>query len=101
MPRDEVTSGDSTLTMKQLMAAADELAYLKAPVEARLSKHGLRFLRWWLAPDPAHVPPPAPLSPLGLIGGIRLIVDEALPSNRIEFRDSDGTVTASFDLPIP
>lgn len=100
MSRGEVTDGqpdglnpESRLLYADLKRAADELAYLNAPVECRTSHYGLNFLRW------AFGAPRTPPTPLDLISGLRVIVDPELPGNRIEFRDRDGKVTHSIDLP--
>ena len=73
---------------------ADELAYLNAPVECRTSQYGLKFLRLVLGP-----PPPTPPTLLNSISGLRVIVDPTVPERRIEFRDRDGRVVDSIDLP--
>ena len=89
---------DQTSMMDAIKKASDELAYLDAPVEARVTRYGLNALRLMLAPDPTKPSPPPVLAP---IYGVRLIVDESLPPKQIEFRDGDGKVTSSFELPIP
>lgn len=92
MPRDGVT-----LTMAALKEAYDQLAYLNAPCEARLSNLSLKKLRVMLEP-----PPERPLAPTSLVSsmyGLKLVVDEDLPFNRIEFRDRDGKVMSTYDLP--
>lgn len=82
----------ATLTMHALKEAADQLAYLNAPVEAHLTADCFIALRMML---PA---PERPTSPLHAIIGLKLIVDPDLPKWRIEFRDQKGKVVSSFDL---
>ena len=93
MPRD-----DATLTMAALKEAADQLAYLNAPVEGRLSSMTLIQLKLMLMPDPRD-PPLLPPSPFETMSGIRLTVDHSIPPRRIEFRDRDGKVMSTYDLP--
>ena len=79
--------------MAALLEASETLAYLNSPVEVRLDADSLNWLRARLAP-----PLFTPASPFD-IGGVRLIVDPTIPPRRIEFRDRDGNVVSSFDLP--
>lgn len=83
------------LLLADMYRAAEELAYLNAPVECRVSHEGLRFLRTTFALDPTKPTPPP-----SLVGGLRVIVDPTLPVNRMEFRDRAGNVTDSIDLPL-
>ena len=87
------------LTMAALKQTADELAYLNAPVEARLASATLIALKLMLEPDPRNTPLPPP-SPFETMTGLKLIVDPDVPPLRLEFRDRDGNVVSSFDLPV-
>jgi hypothetical protein len=95
---------ESRLLYADLHRAAEELAYLNAPVECRTSQYGLKALKLMFGGRP---PPSTPFREaflqasrnLDLISGLRVIVDPELPENRIEFRDQDGKVTFSMDLP--
>lgn len=85
------------LTEADLMRAGDELAYLLAPVEARLTADSFVRFRVWLEPDPSKPSPPPTL--FETFAGIRIIVDETVAPDRIEFRDRHGNVTAAFEIP--
>ena len=96
-----MTPGDSakTLTEADLLRAGEELAYLSVPVEARLTADSyVRFKAWIDMQHDPFTPRPVP-TPFDVFAGIRIIVDETIAPDRIEFRDQRGNVTAAFDVP--
>jgi hypothetical protein len=86
-------SSEARLTLADLRRAANELAYLNAPVECRTSPLGLHLLR--LMVDPILQP-----HDHFSITGLRIIVDPTMPGSRIEFRDQYGKVTNAFELQV-
>lgn len=84
---------EARLLYADLYRAAEQLAYLHAPVECRTSHYGLRFLRT------AFPHPPFSPTPLAMMSGLRVLIDPDLPEKRIEFRDGGGNITHSIDLP--
>lgn len=59
-------------------------------MEARLTTGSMRKLRAVIQPGPGP--------DQHFLFGIRLVIDETVPVNRVEFRDGDGNVVRQVDL---